>query len=118
MKPPERTRSDARSFVGLHWLLSVLAFRVSWFGPIVKGNPVVLIRDGEIQQQGVRATGMSAQDLEQALRLQARQTDPSNVKLAYLERGGSISVVPRQDEPRIVDVSIADGVQTVRIEIE
>ena len=106
------------AFVGLHWLLSVLAFRVSWFGPIVKGKPVLLIKDGEIQRQGMRETGMSEHDLTQALRLQARQTDPSKVELAYLERGGSISVVPRRDEPRIIDVSIADGVQTVRIEID
>ena len=106
------------AFVGLHWLLSVLAFRVSWFGPFVKGRPFLLIKDGGFQRQGLGETGMSEHDLTQALRLQARQTDPSKVELAYLERGGSISVVPRRDEPRIIDVSIADGVQTVRIEID
>jgi uncharacterized membrane protein YcaP (DUF421 family) len=105
-------------FIGLHWLLSVLAFRVSWFGPIVKGNPVLLIKDGKIQQQGVREAGLSTHDLEEALRLQAKQIDPSQIKLAYLERNGSISVIPFKSEPRIVDVSVADGVQTVRIELE
>ncbi len=105
-------------FVGLHWLLSVLAYRTTWFGSIVKGNPVLLIKDGQVQQQGMRETGMSTHDLEQALRLQAQEMDSSKVKLAYLERSGSISVIPCPSEPRILDVSIADGVQTVRIELE
>jgi uncharacterized membrane protein YcaP (DUF421 family) len=104
-------------FIGLHWLLSVLAFHVSWFGSIVKGNPVLLIKDGQIQQQGVRETGLSTHDLEQALRLQGSEADPRKVKRAYLERNGSISVIPCETEPRIVDVSVADGVQTVRIEL-
>src|SRR3712207_6013416 len=80
--------------VGLHWLLGLLAFHVSRFGPIVKGNLVLLIKDGKIQQQGVRETGLSTHDLEQALRLQAKETDPTKIKLAYLERNGSISVIP------------------------
>lgn len=105
-------------FVGLHWLLSVLAFRVSWFGPIVKGNPVLLIKDGKVQRQGMRETGMSEHDLEQALRMQGQEADPSKVERAYLERGGSVSVIPRQGEPRVVEVAVADGVQTVRVELK
>ncbi len=105
-------------FIGLHWSLTALAFHTSWFGSLVKGNPVLLIKDGKIQQQGVREAGLSSQDLEQALRLQAQQTDASKVQLAYLERKVAISVIPCKQEPRIVDVSVADGVQTVRIELE
>jgi hypothetical protein len=41
-------------FVGLHRLLNVLAFRTGWFGSIIKGSPVLLIKDGKIQRQGVR----------------------------------------------------------------
>ena len=105
-------------FIGLHWSLAALAFHTDWFGSLVKGNPVLLITDGKIQRQGVRQAGLSPHDLEQALRLQAQQTDASKVQLAYLERNGNISVIPCKSEPRIVDVSVADGVQTVRIKIE
>jgi uncharacterized membrane protein YcaP (DUF421 family) len=104
-------------FIGLHWLLSVLAFHVDWFGPLVKGNPILLIKDGKIQQQGVRETGLSSHDLQQALRVQAQTTDPSKIKLAYMERSGNISLIPFDPEPRIVDISVADGVQTVRVEL-
>ena len=105
-------------FIALHWSLTALAFHTRWFGPLVKGNPTLLIKDGQVQQQGVRKAGVSTQDLEQALRLQAQTADPSGVELAYLERNGSISVIPRDSEPRIVTLSVADGVQTVRIELQ
>ncbi len=104
--------------LGLHWLFAVLAFHTSWFGSLVKGDPVLLIKDGTIQRQGMRRGSVSSQDLAQALRLQTNQTDPAAIQLAYLERNGQISFVPYQREPRIVDVSVADGVQTVRVKLE
>jgi uncharacterized membrane protein YcaP (DUF421 family) len=106
------------ALVGIHWLLGALAVHASWFGTLVKGSPVLLIKDGEIQREGMRRTGLSNNDLEQALRLRSNQTDPTQVQLAYLERNGGISVIPRKREPCIVDVSVVDGVQTVRIALE
>jgi uncharacterized membrane protein YcaP (DUF421 family) len=104
--------------IGLHWSLAVLAAHIRSFGSLVKGNPILLIKDGRIQQQGVREAGLSGHDLEQALRLQAQETDASRVQLAYLERNGAISVIPCKQEPRVLEVSVGDGVQTVRIELE
>jgi uncharacterized membrane protein YcaP (DUF421 family) len=104
--------------IALHTLFAWIAFRTDWFGAIIKGNMVLLIKDGKVQQEGVRQSGLSTNDLEQALRLQAQQTDPAKIKLAYLERNGRISVIPYEREPHIVELSVAEGVQTVRIEIE
>jgi uncharacterized membrane protein YcaP (DUF421 family) len=104
--------------VGMHWLLAALAYHIKWFGPFVKGNPVLLIKDGHVQQQGMRQAGLSDHDLKQALRMQNNHTDPANIRLAYLERNGNISVIPFKAEPRVLHVSVADGVQTVRIELE
>jgi uncharacterized membrane protein YcaP (DUF421 family) len=66
----------------------------------------------------MREGGVSQADLDQALRTEGSEPDPSGVRLAYLERDGSISVVPRDEGPRILEVSVADGVQTVRIAVE
>jgi uncharacterized membrane protein YcaP (DUF421 family) len=66
----------------------------------------------------MREGGVSQQDLAQALRAEGNEPDPSRVQLAYLERDGSITMVPRKDGPRILEVSVADGVQTVRIAVE
>jgi uncharacterized membrane protein YcaP (DUF421 family) len=78
---------------------------------------VLLIKDGEIQRQGMRRGSITHDDLTEALRIQTRQTDPAKIKLAYLERNGQISVIPKEQKPQVSTVSVEDGVQTVRIEL-
>lgn len=104
--------------IGMHWLLAVLAFHIDWFGPFVKGNPVLLIKDGQVQEQGILRGGITKLDLTQALRQQTKQSDPAKIKLAYLERDGRISIIPFKQEPRVLEVSVQDGVQIVRIQLE
>lgn len=104
--------------VGVHWLLAFLTSRLHWFGSLVKGNPVLLVEDGEIQEEGMRRTGLSRRDLEQQLRLRSKETDISKIRLAVLERNGDISVMPKERAPKVVDVSVEDGVQTVRVHLE
>lgn len=106
------------ALIALHWLFAVLAYRTSWFGNFVKGNPVLLIEDGRVRPEGMREASLSDNDLAEALRLQGKQPDPSLVRRAYLERNGNISVIPREQEPRVLEVSVADGVQTIRIQLE
>jgi uncharacterized membrane protein YcaP (DUF421 family) len=112
--------------VGLHMLFAYTAVHVDWFGPIVKGNPILLIKDGVVQKEGQRQAGLSDHDLLQALRLKASQTEPEGIRLAYMERNGRISMIPsddannytNDDAPRVIDVAVADGVQTVRIKLD
>ncbi len=102
--------------LGMHWLFAMLAYRTSWFGAIVKGGRTLLIENGKVEPKGMRRARITDADLAQALR-HTGKTDPSNIRLAYLERNGDVSVVPEKREPHVVDVSVADGVQTVRIEL-
>jgi uncharacterized membrane protein YcaP (DUF421 family) len=104
--------------IGMHWLLALLSFHLDWFGPLVKGNPVLLIKNGDVQEYGILRAGITKHDLTQALREQTKQTDPAKIKLAYLERDGGISIIPYKREPHVLDVSIENGVQTVRIELQ
>src|SRR5690349_8998771 len=41
--------------VALHALISKLSFRWKWFGLLVKGRPDVLVRDGRLEQDRMRA---------------------------------------------------------------
>lgn len=104
--------------LGIHWLFAMLAFKANWFGSIVKGQRVLLIKDGQVQQEGVRRSFITDEDLDQALRLNTKQADPSEVERAYLERNGQISIVPYPREPKVLSVSVESGVQTVRIELQ
>jgi uncharacterized membrane protein YcaP (DUF421 family) len=101
-----------------HGLLAALAYRVSWLGPLVKGRPSLLVRDGRVDREAMRQSGVSEHDLEQAIRLQAGETDVSRVRQARLERDGSISVVTASRKPVVLDVQVEGGVQTVRIRLE
>jgi uncharacterized membrane protein YcaP (DUF421 family) len=103
---------------GMHWVLALVTFRTNWLGPIVKGNRVLLIKQGSIQEEGMRQGNVTRNDLTQAIREKTKYTDPSQIRLAYLERDGQISVVPEKGELRVIDVSVEKGVQTVRIELE
>ena len=105
-------------FVGMHAILALLAFHTTWFGTVVKGEPVLLVRDGQIHWPGMRRASLSLQDLAEALRLEGLPPDPSMIKLAFLERNGEISVIPFEKEPRVFDVAVKDGVQTVRIQVD
>ena len=102
----------------LHRLMAGLAFRSRRFGSLVKGRPVLLVEDGHLRHSAVRASGISDLDLDQALREQGSEPDLSRVRLAYLERDGSISVVPGKGEARVLEVAVEKNVQVVKIALE
>src|SRR5690606_21591484 len=102
----------------MHGLMATLAYRFRWFGPIVKSRPTLLVRDGRIHQDAMRAGHVSRFDLDQAIRAAGDEPAPSQVRLADLERDGSISVVPRKGQPRIIEVAVENNVQVVRIALE
>jgi uncharacterized membrane protein YcaP (DUF421 family) len=103
--------------LAMHWLFAEVAYKTSWFGSYVKGEPVLLIEDGKIQREGMRRGSITEDDLTQAIRLKTNHTDPSKIKLAYLERDGQISAIPFKRDPQVLDVSVENGVETVRIEL-
>jgi uncharacterized membrane protein YcaP (DUF421 family) len=106
------------ALVGMHWLFGLLAFHTGWFGPLVKGERLLLVKNGKIHAEGMRRGSITEHDLTQALRMQTDQRDLTNVKRAYLERNGEISIIPEHVEPHIVDVKVEDGVKTVRIKLQ
>lgn len=107
----------ASLLVGLHSVLARTAFHSRRFGEAVKGMPELLVKDGEIVWEGMRRKSLSERDLEEALRLKASLENCDQVKEAWFERNGDISVIRMKAEPKVVEISVRDGVQTVRIEI-
>lgn len=103
--------------VSLHFVLAKTAFHSHRFGEAVKGRSELLVKDGEIVWEGMRRKSLSERDLEEALRLKASLENCDQVKEARFERNGDISVVKKKAEPKVVEIQVRDGVQTVRIEI-
>lgn len=104
--------------VGMHWSFAALAFRSHGFGKLVKGTSRALVQEGEIQWDEMRREQISEHDLMEALRSDGQIPKLKQVKEARLERSGKISVIRNSRPPHVLEVSVADRVQTIRIEIE
>ncbi|MGB3649938.1 MAG: YetF domain-containing protein [Rivularia sp. (in: cyanobacteria)] len=103
--------------VGMHWLFAGISFHFPAIEQLIKGSSRVLIRDGEINYKNMQKSHISEKDLESSLRSQAKLTEPSQVKIARLESGGDISVLPKEKQPQIIEMSVEEGVKTIRIEL-
>lgn len=110
------TMTGAAVLVGAHWVFSAIAVRWHGFGVLIKGRPDTIVRDGEVDEAMMRKAHMTDRDLEEDLRDNGL-TDVAKVAEARLERSGRLSVVKAERVPRILEVQVAPGVQTVRIEL-
>lgn len=77
----------------LNLILIKLSFYFHSIEIIVKGEPLLLIKDGEFQWHAMRRCSISPDDLRMKLRLQYGSNDLENVKLAYMESNGDISFI-------------------------
>lgn len=102
--------------IALHRILAHAAHRFDAIGGLFKGHPHVLVRDGVKDRARMRRSAVTDRDLDEALRVNGGTADVAKVAEARLERNGEISVVGRS-APRIVEVRVEQGVQTVRIEL-
>jgi uncharacterized membrane protein YcaP (DUF421 family) len=78
--------------VVLHTLVGWLALHFDWVGWAAKGRPIQLIRDGSRDLAGMRRALLTERDLAEGLRASGVQ-DAADVRAAYLERSGEITVV-------------------------
>jgi uncharacterized membrane protein YcaP (DUF421 family) len=64
--------------------------RLDW---LLEGDPIELVREGVVVEEGLRRARLNRADLDRALRRNGA-IDPNEVRLAMFETDGSISVVP------------------------
>jgi uncharacterized membrane protein YcaP (DUF421 family) len=83
------------SMIALHWLFSRATVRWHGLGGIIKGHPTLLVKDGKINEKGMRAAHLSTHDLDAELRLH-NVSSLDQVSEARLERSGSISVLTKK----------------------
>ena len=80
------------ALVTAHWVLTSIACRSHKAGTWMKGRPKLLIDHGKVMLDTMRNSHISAHDLEEGLRLHGVES-ASQVKYAYKERNGEISVI-------------------------
>ena len=111
------TFAASAALVVTHWLLTRLACRRHWFGNLVKGHASMIVKDGHPLSDCMLRHHISKHDLEEYARMKGID-DISQIRLAYKERNGEVSVIPKKTQPCVTEVAVADGVQTVRIQWE
>jgi len=86
----------AAALVAVHWLLAFVSYRWHAFGRLAKGQPRQLIFEGRVDRKAMADAFLTESDLREMLRLHGRIDNPSDAKLAVLERNGEISAIPLQ----------------------
>ena len=81
----------------LFWsvLLDALAYRWPRLGVVMKAKPKPLIEDGQLNRRALRREFISHEELLSQLRLHGL-TEVEQVKRAFLEPNGMISIIPVQ----------------------
>lgn len=77
----------------LNYLIVEVTFRSKRLRRLVEAHPTILIHDGRILHDNLRAERLTMDDLQAALR-RTGVADPTRVRFAVLEESGGISVVP------------------------
>jgi uncharacterized membrane protein YcaP (DUF421 family) len=74
-------------------LFGTIACRSHGFGIVIKGQPDVIVQNGNIHWQTMHRNHISKHDLEEDLRLSAKTEDLSTIRIARVERSGDISFI-------------------------
>lgn len=75
-------------------LVSWLSFRSARIRLIAGGEPIVLVKDGEVIEPNLRRERLTRADVEEEAR-QQQVVSIADIRWAILERNGSISVIPK-----------------------
>lgn len=103
----------------LHWFFATISLYSDRLSELITGRPLPLIKDGEVQTDYLRKSRISEPMLRENLRINGQLTDPEAVQEAYYEPSGDVSVIPKaQQDVRVLEVQVEEGVQTVRIEVQ
>jgi len=79
----------------MHHLMGKLKQKSEWWGRIIDGTPIVLIKNDEWQTNSVNMTRVDDMDVMAAARSKGiKRLD--QIKYAVLERNGSISIVKKE----------------------
>lgn len=85
--------------VALERLLVALTQRNRPLERLIESSPVLLVRDGEIDREALKQEELSETELFMSLR-EARIEQLGEVRLAYLEPNGKVSVFRSEEEKR------------------
>ena len=96
--------------IALELLMAHLGLKFRPFRTLTQGNSVLIVKDGELQQDALKKLRYSVDDVMESLRLKD-VFDLNDVAYAYVETNGSLSVLkhPTQGEAVLPYLVVCDG---------
>lgn len=82
--------------VMLHRLFAWIALYNDVFGSLIKGNAKVIYKDGQIIRNNMKRFFITDKDLIEGIRLQGNVESLDEIKSAYIERNGKITVIRKE----------------------
>ena len=79
----------------VHRLFVLIAFHSHAFGILIKGEPELIIDDGDLVLPTMRGNHISKHDVEEDMRLSAKTEDLKDIRKGYVERSGDISFIEK-----------------------
>ena len=85
---------SAGALILLGWIIATALYRWPALEPRLMGSPTVIVHNGQLIRHNLRDERLTIDEVLAAVRKQGL-ADLDDVKIAFLEMDGSISVVPR-----------------------
>jgi len=79
----------------LNRLLALIAYHSHSFGILIKGQPEIIVENGDLILSTMLRNHISTHDLQEDLRLDAQLDDLSKIRVARVERSGDISFIKK-----------------------
>ncbi len=80
----------------MHRLFGYLSVYSDKFGRLIKGDKILLFKDGKVLRKNMRKSLISDKDLAEGIRMEIHAEKQDLVDAAYLERSGHISVILKE----------------------
>lgn len=82
----------------IHKIFAKLSIYSKWFGATVKGERILLFREGVFEKKNMNRVNITEHDILEDLRLTIQSDSLESIKEVYMERSGEISFVKRKSE--------------------
>jgi uncharacterized membrane protein YcaP (DUF421 family) len=84
----------------IHKILAKLSIYNKWFGAKVKGERILLYRDGMFMKENMNRVNITEHDILEDLRLEAQLDSLEKIEEVYMERTGEISFVKKEQQSK------------------
>jgi len=77
----------------IHRVLAVMAYKSEKIGNLIKGKKVILFSEGSQEEQNMRITQISHNDIMEEVRIQTNREDLEGIQKIFIERTGQVSII-------------------------